>query len=270
MGITAGHLNLPEKVVLLSYDERGRNRGSASNMLNACLCGAALIELLWGGQIRVEGDRVEAVAGKNPNRPMLDRMLAAIAGRKEAVAEWTRLSRPLLTGLREQVGDELMQRGVLALQKGRRLLVLPARRLVPFPGLRPVVAGEIMAALAVSESAEPRDLALAVLADCGFLSYSIYPGPELRHYKDAVESPARAVWRMRARRNPSIPSSSPPDPSCWASRRPKFPGRRHTAAHSLPARETHDRLAAVHAGKTPPFAGRLRASKHGTPKSPWE
>lgn len=36
------------------------------------------------------------------------------------------------------------------------------------------------------------------------------------------------------------------------------------------ARETHDRLAAVHAGKTPPFAERPRASEHGTPKSPWE
>jgi hypothetical protein len=188
MGITAGHLNLPEKVVLLSYDERGRNRGTAANVLNADLIAAAMIELLWGGQIRVEGDRVEAVPGKNPDRPMLDRMLAEIAGRKDVVAEWTRLSRPLLTGLREQVRDELMQRGILTLQRGRRLLLLPAKRIVPFPGLRPVVAGEIMAALAAPESAEPRDLALAVLADCGFLSYSIYPGPELRRYKAAIRA----------------------------------------------------------------------------------
>jgi hypothetical protein len=36
------------------------------------------------------------------------------------------------------------------------------------------------------------------------------------------------------------------------------------------ARETHDRLAAVHAGKTPPFDRRPRASEHGTPKSPWD
>jgi hypothetical protein len=36
------------------------------------------------------------------------------------------------------------------------------------------------------------------------------------------------------------------------------------------ARETHDRLAAVHAGKTAPFAGRPRASEHGTPRSPWD
>jgi hypothetical protein len=36
------------------------------------------------------------------------------------------------------------------------------------------------------------------------------------------------------------------------------------------ARETHDRLAAVHAGKTPPFAERPRASEHGTPRSPWD
>jgi len=36
------------------------------------------------------------------------------------------------------------------------------------------------------------------------------------------------------------------------------------------ARETHDRLAAVHLGKTPPFAQRPRASEHGTPQSPWD
>jgi len=36
------------------------------------------------------------------------------------------------------------------------------------------------------------------------------------------------------------------------------------------ARITHDRLAAVHAGKTPPFAQRPRASEHGTPQSPWD
>ncbi len=36
------------------------------------------------------------------------------------------------------------------------------------------------------------------------------------------------------------------------------------------ARETHDRLAAVHSGKTLPFAERPRASEHGTPRSPWD
>jgi hypothetical protein len=36
------------------------------------------------------------------------------------------------------------------------------------------------------------------------------------------------------------------------------------------ARETHDRLAAVHSGKAPPFDQRPRASGHGTPKSPWD
>ncbi|MGD0783765.1 MAG: hypothetical protein ABSA30_12995, partial [Candidatus Aminicenantales bacterium] len=36
------------------------------------------------------------------------------------------------------------------------------------------------------------------------------------------------------------------------------------------ARETHDRLTAVHAGKMPPFAQRPLASEHGTPKSPWD
>ncbi len=188
MGMTADHLNLPEKLVLLSYDERGRNRGSASNVLNACLCGAVMIELLWGGQIRIESDLVAPVPGKNPDRPVLDRILAEVSGRRETPAEWTRLSRPLLTGLREQIGAELTERGILTLQRGRRLFLLPAKRIVPYPELRPVVAGEIMAGLDASASAEPRALALAFLADCGFLSYSIYPGPKLRHYKDAIRA----------------------------------------------------------------------------------
>jgi len=35
------------------------------------------------------------------------------------------------------------------------------------------------------------------------------------------------------------------------------------------AKAAHRRLADVHAGKTPPFAERPRASEHGTPASPW-
>ena len=74
-------LTMPERLLLISIDHRGRPHDPRSTLGHA-LAGAALTELLLAGQLRNDDDRVVATTAGPTGEALLDEVVAEIRGEK--------------------------------------------------------------------------------------------------------------------------------------------------------------------------------------------
>jgi hypothetical protein len=160
-------LILPERLLLISVDDRGRLRDPKSSLGHA-LAGAALTELLLAGRLRHEEGRVVVATASPTGQTLLDDVLVEVGGeqRPRTLTWWVKRLASRHGGrkpVRDRLIDQLTQRGVLA-QGERRVfgLVPVATHRVADPataeGARAAI-GEVLLG-----RQEPDELAAALVA----------------------------------------------------------------------------------------------------------
>jgi hypothetical protein len=123
-------LSLPEEITLLTLDdESGRPIGRQGLAAGLAVAGAALMELALAGRLDTDRDRLELLSREATGDAVLDRALAEIATATDSRGALMLLAREE-AGLRPLVLQRLVTAGLLREEKGRVLLVFPARRYV--------------------------------------------------------------------------------------------------------------------------------------------
>jgi Golgi phosphoprotein 3 (GPP34) len=122
-------LTLPERLLLISIDQRGRPRDPKSS-LGYALAGAALTELLLAGRLRHDHGQVVVATASPIGDTLLDEVVAEVrAEQRPRTLKWWvhhlasrhRGSKPV----RDRLVDQLTERGVLARGERRVLGLVP-------------------------------------------------------------------------------------------------------------------------------------------------
>jgi hypothetical protein len=159
-------LSLPEEILLLTLDDAtGRPIGRRGLAASLAVAGAAMMELALAGRLDTDRDRLELLSRDPLGDPVLDRALAEIATAQDSRGALMLLAREE-AGLRPLVMQRLLAAGLLREEKGRMLLVFPARRYVksaarPEPG---EVRARLQWVVEADEIPEPREALLLGLA----------------------------------------------------------------------------------------------------------
>jgi hypothetical protein len=159
-------LSLPEEILLLTLDDAtGRPIGRQGLAASLAVAGAAMMELALAGRLDTDRDRLELLSRDPLGDPVLDRALAEIATAQDSRGALMLLAREE-AGLRPLVMQRLLAAGLLREEKGRMLLVFPARRYVksaarPEPG---EVRARLQWVVEADEIPEPREALLLGLA----------------------------------------------------------------------------------------------------------
>lgn len=175
-------LSLVDELVMLSYDDRGRNAIRVGNVLNSCLMGAALLELYWRGRLHIDEETVVARDSTPTGENVLDRVLEALGTQDKTLNPhmWTRLSRPLVANLRKVARSTLVERGVLCPVRRRRLLVFPVLVYeATSPAILKALTERVRQAALGLGNPDLRTRVLAVLCDLAYLSSRLFSSAEI-------------------------------------------------------------------------------------------
>lgn len=159
-------LSLPEEITLLTLDdETGRPLGRQGLAASLAVAGAAMMELALAGRIDTDRNRLELLSREATGDAVLDRALAEVATAQDSRGALILLAREE-AGLRPMVLQRLIAAGLLREERGRVLLVFPARRHVK-PVTRPEpreVRARLGWIIETDEIPEPREALLLGLA----------------------------------------------------------------------------------------------------------
>ncbi|MFN3448347.1 MAG: GOLPH3/VPS74 family protein [Roseococcus sp.] len=159
-------LSLPEEIALLTLDEEtGRPLGRQGLAAALALAGAAMMELALAGRLDTDRDRLEILSREATGDAVLDRALAEIAAARDSRGALMLLAREE-AGLRPLVMRRLLEGGLLREERGRVLLVFPARRHVS-PAGRPeprAVRARLRRIVEEDDIPDPREALLLGLA----------------------------------------------------------------------------------------------------------
>jgi hypothetical protein len=122
-------LTLPERLLLISIDNRGTPRDPRSTLGHA-LAGAVLAELLLAGRLWHDDGRVVATAAGPTGEPLLDEVVAEIRGqeRPRTLKWWVQRLASRHRGrkpVRDRLIGQLTERGLLATGERRVLGLVP-------------------------------------------------------------------------------------------------------------------------------------------------
>jgi hypothetical protein len=160
-------LTLPERLLLISTDDRGRLRDPKSSLGHA-LAGAALTELLLAGRLQYEAGRVVVATASPTGQSLLDDVLVEVGGeqRPRALTWWVKRLASRHGGrkaVRDRLIDQLTERGVLARAERRVLGLVPvATHRVADPATAERVRAVIREVLLGRQ--QPDELAAALVA----------------------------------------------------------------------------------------------------------
>jgi hypothetical protein len=141
----ASQLTLAEQLYLLAYDDVGSSvpRDATQSSLSSGLTGAVLLELFHRELVRKRPDGNVAVVERPGEVPsLLEDAMTAIRATKRSTEQWAtgRLASELKP-IKKTVGRSLVERGVLAEERGRLLGLIPRTR---FPTVDPAPRSELL------------------------------------------------------------------------------------------------------------------------------
>jgi hypothetical protein len=172
--VTEMDVSLADELLLFGYDDLTGRAEVASADLECGLAGAWMMELALARRIDVLDGKVSVLDDAPLGDAEADTALGRIAGEdKPHPPEWW-IDR-LRPGLRERMLDRLTDRGMLRLERGRTMLVVPVRRYVSADSAAESAARARLEDVVV-RGAEPdaRTAALASLLDaCGLARRSL-------------------------------------------------------------------------------------------------
>ncbi len=124
-------LSLSEELLLLALnDEKGTIVMAASLGLPYGLAGAALIELVEAGLLRLEGKEIIAAPGGLARDDLLDGILAAVrsSAKPRTIGHWVEKFGRAAGPIKRQLLDRLVSKRILAKEERRLLWFIPSSR----------------------------------------------------------------------------------------------------------------------------------------------
>lgn len=185
---------LAEELLLLALDDK---KGSVpllgvGEALDPALAGAQLMELALAEHIRIENNRVIADPGTHPSDPVLRHCLERISAEKKLRKPDT-LVLKLMKGLRKRLLEQLVDEGVVTVDKGHALGFIPVTR---YPEADGRTEREVRSRVrsAILDGAEPdrRTTALVALLRGAGLEKLVLSKDEKKAAKDRIKHIAQS------------------------------------------------------------------------------
>jgi hypothetical protein len=121
------NLLLAEEIFLLTHnDDSGRTSGALA--IDAGLAGALLMDLAAQELVDTDGEAITPVAGTASHPLLASAHAELLQGETRTAKQWVVRLPKVLKPLRSQVGQSLVERGVLTQQKSRILGLFPTTR----------------------------------------------------------------------------------------------------------------------------------------------
>jgi hypothetical protein len=184
-----------EIMVLLLHDENGTFLPVSEHTLNRALTGAVLMDLAFANRIDTDPERLVVIDSTPTGDPLLDRILARIAGDGSADSRtWIETlsaeeaSAKQAGTIRATALDKLVERGVLERREEKFLWVFRSRRYPTVDGkVEQEVKKRIADVLFSDEIPDPRDVALICLVDSCNILQTIFSKGEIDRVKPRIE-----------------------------------------------------------------------------------
>ena len=189
----SNELHLHQEILLLALkDEAGTIE--SGTLYQYAIGGAVLAELLLGGQLRIETvkeKRLVTPADTTPiGDPVIDECLEKVLAAKKPATAQTWVSKFAgLKDLKHRVAEGLCDRGILAEQDAKVLLVFTRKT---YPELDPAPEKELVqrlrsAIFTDNDDIETRTVVLASLANSAGVLKAVFDKKELKGRKDRIE-----------------------------------------------------------------------------------
>ena len=189
----SNELHLHQEILLLALkDEAGTIE--SGTLYQYAIGGAVLAELLLGGQLRIETvteKRLVTPADTTPiGDPVIDECLEKVLAAKKPATAQTWVSKFAgLKDLKHRVAEGLCDRGILAEQDAKVLLVFTRKT---YPELDPAPEKELVqrlrsAIFTDTDDIETRTVVLASLANSAGVLKAVFDKKELKGRKDRIE-----------------------------------------------------------------------------------
>lgn len=186
-------LFLHEEILLLALrDDKGTI--ASGTMYHYAIGGAVLAELLLGGQLRIETVKKKplvTLADATPvGDPVIDECLEKVRSSKRRATAETWVSKFAgLKDLKHRVAERLCDRGILAEQDAKVLLVFTRKT---YPELDPAPERELVerlhsAIFTDTDDVDARTVVLASLANSAGVLRAVFDKKELKGRKDRIE-----------------------------------------------------------------------------------
>jgi len=173
-------LTLLEEVVLLTIDPRtGCLRGDQQFSVPYAVTGAALFDLALAGRIDTDVDSIEVIDRTPTGNMLQDELLAELAAAtgRMSVRGWVEQTFRLRKDLEDRALPQLAERGLVRLERVRRLWVIEVQRFPLVDGKPQQLARERLAQAILGDAIPAtRDIMLvSLVAACGLLNLVLTP-----------------------------------------------------------------------------------------------
>lgn len=188
-------LSLAEELLLLALeDEKGTVPGDVQTPLKYGLAAAGLVDLLLAGKLAVGAkNKVSVLDAASTGDEMRDEMLALLgrSKRDKSVIDWVRqIGNGGMKRVQERLEERLDARGILRLEEGRFLRLIPWHHYPTVDGSPEAETRErLRGALLAGEQPGDRDSALISLARACKLLDRLFPKEERKR----VEARAKEI-----------------------------------------------------------------------------
>ena len=185
-------LNLMEELLLLALDdEKGKIISSSSCALPYGLRGALLLELFIAGKIDIVDKKIVVINRNNTGNEVLDNALNIINTyhKQKTVKFWITKLTSKMKGLRKDLLNELITKGILEQQDKKVLWVIPATR---YPTKNPVIENRvrkrIIDIVLHDEQLDERSSMLISLIKACELIKEVFPKDNLKDAKKKIKN----------------------------------------------------------------------------------
>ena len=184
-------LTFIEELLLLTANEDSELVPMQEDQYECAMAGAALMDLAFANRIDTDLQMLVVSEHTPIGNSMLDRILAKIAGRRQAVdtRRWIRdLSEDEALTIQESALDDLVERGILKHQEKKFPWTSRSQRYVMVDGkARNEVSLRIENVLISEDIPDPRDIALISLMDACDILPDVFPGKWLERCRPRLE-----------------------------------------------------------------------------------
>ncbi len=184
-------LTFTEEITLLMLDDDGRFLPIRGGAVEHILIGAVLMDLAFANRVDTDLESLVVIDATPTGNPLIDRTLERLASSDANLDTkgWVEaLAREQAAGIRRQVVDKLVERGIIEVQDERFLWVFQSRRYPTIDGrVERGVKLRMEDVLLSDDMPDPRDIALVCLVDACDILTDIFSEREMERVRPRIE-----------------------------------------------------------------------------------